>query len=275
MLVSAEENGMRLSMAGLLFIFCSQAPAQFEVAAIRLNTGGGPGRGNIGAAPGGRVIVTNVPVRLMIRFAYNIQDFQISGGPSWMNTDNYDVNAKAPGNVPFQQVRPLVQSLLEDRFKLVVHHETKEMPVYELVPAKGGLKVTMSKEGSCVVPDPKNLPKPGDPLPHFCGNTGIRPNLIEAYGVPMGRFVAALSNVLGRTVIDKSGVTGNVDINLEFAPDEINPSGAAGPGATAASDSSKPSIFSAIQEQLGMKLESAKAPGDMLVIDHLERPSEN
>ncbi len=217
-------------------------------------------------APGGRVRVANMPVRFIIRFAYDVQDFQISGGPGWMNTDNYDINAKAPANIAFQQVRPYLQTLLEDRFKLVAHHETKDVQVFELLPAKGGLRVA-SKEGSCVVPDPKNLPKPGEPLPHFCGNTGYRPNLIEAYGVPMQRFIATLSTVLGRPVIDKSGVTGLVDIHLEFTPDEV--------ATGAAADLSKPSIFVAIQEQLGLKLQATKAPGDLLVIDHLERPSEN
>ena len=101
-------------------------------------------------------------------------------------------------------------------------------------------------------------------------------NMIEAYAVPMRRFVAILSMVVGRTVIDKSGVTGLVDVHLEFTPDELNagqPTDLAAPPATA--DLAKPSIFVALQEQLGLRLEGSKAPGDLLVIDHLERPSEN
>ncbi len=240
--------------------------AQLDVAAIRRNVDANPMQ-NIGVAPGGRLTVTNLPVRFMIRFAYSVQDFQISGGPSWMNTDTYDVNARAAENVAFEQARPLLQKLLEDRFKLVVRHETREMVQYELLPDKSGLKVGPSKEGSCVAPSPENLPKPGQPVPRYCGNIGVRSNLIEAYAVPMDRFVSTLSGVLGRRVIDKTGVTQNVDIHLEFTPDEIN-------GAPAA-DSSRPSIFVAIREQLGLKLESVKAPGDILVVDRLERPSEN
>jgi uncharacterized protein (TIGR03435 family) len=268
----------------MLFIACchfvqaqDSSPAarpEFEVASIRLNTDGNPNR-NLGMASADRVRVTNLPVRFIIRFAFNVQDFQISGGPGWMNTDNYDINAKAPTNIAFQQIRPYLQTLLEDRFKLAVHHETKEVPVFELLPAKGGLKIA-SKEGSCVVPDPRNLPRPGEPLPHFCGNTGYRPNLIEAYAVPMERFVATLSTVLGRTVIDKSGVTGPVDVHLEFTPDEVTSGAGADPSTPpAAADLSKPSIFVAIQEQLGLRLQASKTPGDLLVIDHLERPSEN
>jgi uncharacterized protein (TIGR03435 family) len=273
---------MRLSLAALVVLSCSQvAPSQnvaasarpqFEVAAIKLDTSGSKG-GNIGVAPGGRFRVDNVPVRFMIRFAYGVQDFQVSGGPSWMNTDNYDVDAKDPDDVPFQQVRPLLQTMLEDRFKLVIHHETKDVPIFELVPAKGGVKIAASTNGRCVIPDPKNLPKPGEPLPHFCGNIGMRPNLIEAWDVPMERFVATLSNVLGRTVVDKTGVTGKIDVHLEFTPDEISAGQQA--EAAAAADLSKPSIFLALQEQLGLKVQGTKAPGDLLVIDHLERPSEN
>jgi uncharacterized protein (TIGR03435 family) len=286
--VCRKEAAMRPLLASLMLIVCGRfagaqdtrpsAEPQFEVAAIRRNVDASPAK-NIGIAPGGRVIVKNLPVRFMIRFAYNVQDFQISGGPSWMNTDAYDINAKAPEIAGLQQIRPLLQTLLEDRFKLVVHHETKEVLTYELLPSKSGLKVTPSKDGSCVVPDPNNLPKPGEPLPHFCGNIGMRANLIEAYAVPMDRFVATLSTVLGRAVIDKTGIKRDVDIHLEFTPDEINGGPAFGPTDPAATppvaDLSRPSIFVAVQEQLGLKLETKKAPGDLLVVNQLERPSEN
>ena len=139
-----------------------------------------------------------------------------------------DINAKATGDLGFEQARPLLQMLLEDRFKLVVHHETREMVVYELLPEKSGLKIAPSKEGSCVVPSPENLPKPGGPRPRYCGNIGVTSNLIEAYAVPMDRFVAVLSGVLGRTVVDKTGIKQNVDIHLEFTPDEIKGVGPAG-----------------------------------------------
>jgi len=281
---------MRSLLTSLVFTLCwplasaqdagpSASAARFEVAAIRRNIEANP-RQNIGVAPGGRVTVTNMPIRFLIRFAYRVEDFQIAGGPSWMNTDTYDINAKASGNVGPEQMRPLLRTLLEDRFKLIVHHETKEMPVYELYPTKGGFKSELSKDASCVSPDPKNLPKPGEPLPHFCGNIGVGPHSIEAYSIPMNRFVAALSSVLGRVVIDETGIKDKVTIHLEFATDELNGSlTRGGPGESAsaspATDTSKPSIFAAVQEQLGLKLESTKAPGDILVVDQLERPSEN
>ena len=221
--------------------------------------------------------VKGVPVRFLIRFAYIVQDFQISGGPSWMNMDTYDIDAKAAENVNLQQIRPYLQKLLEDRFQLAVHREKKEVPAYDLLPAKSGLKIVPSRDGSCVTPDPNNPPKPGAPPPHFCGSTGVRPNLIEAYAVPMDRFVATLSGVLGRTVTDKTGITYKVDVHLEFTPDPVNSGLPPVPGEAASppTDLSAPSILTGVQEQLGLKLESTKAPTDILVIDQLERPSEN
>lgn len=226
---------MELRSVGILVVACCRLVAQdsspatraeFEVASIRQNTDGNQNQ-NIGMAGPGRFRVNNVPVRFMIRFAYNVQDFQISGGPGWMNTDGYDVNAKLPANVRFEQARPYLQSLLEERFQFVFHRETRDVPVFELLPAKAGLKIGPPKNGSCLVFDPKNPPRPGQPLPNFCGNIGVRSNVIEAYSVPMERFVATLSSVLKRTVIDKSGVTGLVDVHLEFTPEEVNPGAAA------------------------------------------------
>jgi uncharacterized protein (TIGR03435 family) len=112
-------------------------------------------------------------------------------------------------------------------------------------------------------------------MPHFCGSTGYRTNLIEAYTVPMARFVATLSTVLGRTVLDKTDITYKVDVRLEFIPDPINGGLPPAPSGSAAKDLSEPSILTAVEEQLGLKLERTKAAADNLVINHLEKPSEN
>jgi uncharacterized protein (TIGR03435 family) len=257
------------------------APAsrtEFEVVSIKLNTSARVG-GNI-SMPGGAVKVDSLSLRYLVMFAYNVKDFQISGSPAWANSDKYDVMAKAAGRPTFEEIRPMLQSLLADRFNLTVHRETKEAPVYDLTAAKGGLKIAPSKDGSCVVPSAENLPKPGAPRPNYCGNIGVRPNSIEAYAVPMERFVATLSDVLGRRVIDKTGIKQNIDVHLEFAPDEGTANGLLGRtgdiGSPAPStDPPGPSIFTALQEQLGLKLESSKGPVEMLIIDRVERPSEN
>ena len=194
-----------------------------------------------------------------------------------MNSDRYDVAAKAEDSATFEQMRPMLQSLVVERFKLVVDRETKELPVYDLVVAKGGLKLTQSRPGNCVTPVPGDPPPPelGGKPPVFCGAIRMGRGLVDTSAIPMPRLAAVLAQFgnLGRQVIDKTGLTGNFDVHLEYAPDE----GLAGgpPGQAPSTDSSGPSIFTALQEQLGLKLESSKAPVEMLVIDHVERPSEN
>ena len=179
-------------------------------------------------------------------------------------------------------MRPLLQRLLEERFKLVVHRETKQLPVYELVPAKAGLKITSYREGSCTVPDRNRPPQnPNDPRPNYCGSISISSGSFEAYAVSTQRLVGTLSGAVGRTIVDKTGFIGTFDVHLKFAPDEIGGDGppAPSPGdqspGTSATGATGPSIFTALQEQLGLKLENAKGPVDVLVIDSAERPTDN
>lgn len=235
-------------------------------------------------SPGGRFNADNIALNLLIQLAYNVQDFQISGGPSWMKSDRFDITAKAESSATFDQMRPMIQSLLAERFKLTIHREKKETSVYELTAAKGGIKIVAAKEGSCITFDPaKNSgppppPKPGETLPRICGGVRMSVGLIDGFGISTTELAADLSNMLGRTVVDKTGFTGAFDVHLEFTPDAAPANGAfaqAGPGAPPPANSSVPSIFTALQEQLGLRLESAKGPVEVLVIDHLERPSEN
>jgi bla regulator protein blaR1 len=268
----------------------AQAPApkltrpEFEVASIKLDPSGGRG-GRIEMPPGGRFNLTNVPLQFLITFGYNIKDNQIAGAPSWLNTDRYDVAARADGNASQDQLRLMAQSLLADRMKLAMHHETRELTVYELTPAKGGLKLTPSTESNCTKFDrdhPPPPPTPGGPMPNICGNVGMTRGLISAYGVPITRLVDLLSNLLGRPVVDKTGASGTYNLRVEFTPDQATgdgPFGAGGPGGPGGDapppDSASPNIFTALQEQLGIKADSAKGQVEMLVIDHVERPSEN
>jgi uncharacterized protein (TIGR03435 family) len=238
---------------------------KFAVASIKKNPDGGENGGAF-IQPGGRFGARNVTLRFLIRGAWDVKDFQISGGPPWINADRFDVTAKAPEDSRgSEQMRPMLQALLADRFGLVLHRETKELPVYELVPAKGGLKLTTPRDGSCATRDPK-IPRPREAMP-FCDNIRTGKGRLEAYGVVMSRLAAALSDATGRTVVDRTGFTGIFDGHLEFSPEEVT----SGP----APDSSGPSIFTAVQEQLGLKLESAKGQVEILVIDHAEKPSEN
>jgi uncharacterized protein (TIGR03435 family) len=230
----------------------------------------------------------DAPVRLLMQNAYTVQPFQIVGGPDWIGSTRYQVEAKADGNANRAQLFLMLQSLLEDRFQLKIHRETRELPVYTLVAARSGLKLPSPKEGACdtVGPDAPpdwaggqmRPPQQGQPPLAHCGNvtvalasSGAR---MQGGNIPMQEFVRMLSMVLDRSVIDKSGFTGLFDLRLDFLPDETTPPlPAPPPGAPL--DSSSPSILTAIQEQLGLRLESAKGPVDVIVVDHVERPSAN
>ena len=210
----------------------------------------------------------------------------IAGGPAWVNADLYEINATAEGGPSQETMRgPVLRAVLEDRFKLKIHRETREVSVYALAVAKGGPKLQQFKEGSCITLDFATPPPPflpGQESPRLCGASLLRGNaqsrMIDLYGIGLDQFSKYLGSLLGRPGIDKTGITGLFDFHLEFAPDESTPTLRASPPGTppaAPSDPAGPSIFTAIQEQLGLKLEPAKGPGEFLVIDRVERPSEN
>jgi bla regulator protein blaR1 len=273
-----------LVLAGLVSAQSSTPRPEFEVASIKPNTAGN----NLIMIPppvGGRFRATNVRLQNLIGIAYNVKPSEISGGPSWMSSEGFDIEAKAAdSNAGIEQIRPMMQSLLADRFKLAAHKETKEVPVYALTAAKNGPKLPDAKEGGCVAfgPDkPPPLPAPGQRPPTPCGGFFMGPNHMEAGKVGMEQLARALSNILGRPVIDKTGFTGTFDVKLDFSPEGTNFGGRGGfgppPGAPGdgANPDALPSIFTAIQDQLGLKLESQKGTDSVLVIDHAERPSEN
>jgi bla regulator protein blaR1 len=248
-------------------------------AATRLTSGGAAIR-----LTSDRLVITNFTLHALIRTAYMLQDGYISGEPTWLGTERYDIDAKvdpdqlnklAPGQRKVQ-IMHMLQALLADRFKLTVHHETKELPIYALVIANGGPKV---KEA-----------KPGDTYPNGPTGPGGRPigggTLVEpergklvGQGVPIANLVQLLSRypeLDGRVVLDRSGLAGEYDFTLQWTPENAMLNGGmTGSDNNASSSDSSPSLFTAIQEQLGLKLESTKGPVDTLVIDHVEHPSKN
>jgi uncharacterized protein (TIGR03435 family) len=258
------------------------ARPKFEVASIRPAPDQGFQR--VRPLPGRLSAVASV--RILMQNAYTLQPFQIVNAPEWVASDRYEVEAKAEGNADRAQIFLMVQSLLEDRFRLKVHHETRELPVYTLVAAKGGPKLPAPKEGSCVSADASpnwaggRIPPPGQDRPPAspCGGVMV---MLEQSGarmqggkVPMSELVRTLTLVLGRMVIDKTGYTQLFDVKLDFLPDAIS-SALPPPPPGASVDPNQPSIVTALQERLGLKLESAKGPVDVLVIDHVERPTAN
>jgi len=256
----------------------------FEVASIKRNTSSTVGE-SIHSQRGGRFDVQNMTVRYIIWNAYKVSDYQISGGPAWINSERYDIFAKSDGDSSPDDLLLMLRTLLEDRFGLKIHRETREGPVYVMTLAKSGLRMQHA-EGTCVPRDPNNLPAqvpPGEKRPNYCGNMRRSSHTLNGQGTPVGAIAGVtplgtlsgqLSSILDRTVIDKTGLTGLFNFGLEWTPSPV----AAPPGGSAESastDADGPSIFVALQEQLGLRLESAKGPVEMLVIDRVERPSEN
>jgi bla regulator protein blaR1 len=206
----------------------------------------------------------------------------INGGPSWLRSASYAINAKAEGNPSVaMMLGPMMQRLLEDRFQLKIHRETREGPVYFLDVARGGPKLHPFAEGSCTpwsVPPPPLLPGT-----RYCGTViNLRSSSVEALGTTVDEFSKTLP--VDRPVIDKTGITGRFDIRVKFSregtglaamPRVVAGSGSAGGQAAPSDPTDPPSIFVALPEQLGLRLESGRGPVDTLVIDHIERPTEN
>lgn len=267
---------------GGAFAESSVPQPQFEVASIKPAAADARGQ-FIRMALGGRLNVTNMPVKELMVIAWRIQPYQITGGPPWMETARYDITAKPENGSKQSDLPAMLQSLLEDRFQLKIHHETKELGIYELVVAnkngKLGPRLKASKDGGCTQFDPTKpppRPEPGKPIALGCGGLMGGPGKIMAAGAPIANITPMLSRILGRTVEDHTNLTGKFDINLEWTPDESQalqfPLDGPKPPPL---DCSGPSIFTALEDQLGLKLESRKGPVDVIVIDRVERPSEN
>jgi uncharacterized protein (TIGR03435 family) len=237
----------------------SAAQAQFEVASVKPNNSGE--RLTRMRPPAGGVFTgTNVTLQMLIVMAYKVKPFEILGGPAWMAAARYDVAAKAgDASASEEQFRSMLQTLLEERFRLAAHRETKTMSIYALTAAKGGLKLRNAKAAPCGA---FGLAGQG---PNPCGVFGLEPTRLEGRTIAMPLLANGLSNLLARLTVDQTGYTGTFDVELQFAP--LN-----GDGST---DSTNPSLFTALQEQLGLKLESQKGSAEILVIDHAEKPEEN
>ena len=283
-----------VATTALALLAAAQAPAQkpqFEVATIKPSDTSQRGA-TIQNLLGGRFVARGVPLRPLMTYAYHVQNFQISGGPGWMVTDRWDIEARAEeGSIPPTSLAnpnaadPMairLQSLLEDRFQLKIHRETKEFPIYELTIAKSGLKMKLSDDQTPFkLPEQGAVPPPSPPqraggVPRY--NMRIGRGNIQASAVEIPSLVQALSQQAGRTIIDKTGLKGLYDINLQWTPDTPppdNPTGPTGAEAARSIDINGPSIFTALQEQLGLRLESAKGPVEVIVIDSVQKPSEN
>ncbi len=305
----------RVNSAVLAFLTCCAASAQtagtppsFEVASVKpaapIDMNGRGGRGGGGRGSPGQVMFTNSPMTQFLMYAYGVKRYQISG-PSWLDTERYDIVAKLPEGATRADSPPMLQTLLAQRFKLAVHRETKELPIYALVVAKNGPKmmesevVPASKDGadtpppmSSLTPAQRKMGADGFPIVPTGGRGGITQMQMmpgrmrmKVNMETMAQMADMLSNQLGRPVLDQTGLTKNYQFILDFAPEpggSMGPMGMALPppppreGGTVADVDAAPSIFTALQEQLGLKLEQKKGPVELLVIDRVEKtPTEN
>jgi uncharacterized protein (TIGR03435 family) len=249
---------------------------EFEVVSIKANRSGNPGS-IFGPPRGDRVSYTNVTLKTLIRIAYRVQDFLISGGPGWLSSERYDVNAKFenPGITP-PQLQQMLQSMLEKRFTLVVHRETKEMPIYALVKSredgKLGPRLRDSSNQSCSSPPSSGEGKPGQLPEPTCGQIVYDWGQMKGIRTDLSALSAVLSGIVSRTVVDHTGLNGDFDLNLEWAPDDLTTANGADAAAPAAG---VPSISTALQEQLGLKLNSQKGPVEVLVVDKAGKAAES
>jgi uncharacterized protein (TIGR03435 family) len=315
----ARLSPLSLSVAAGAFVIVAalsraQTPTapKFEAAAIRAGTCGG-GRGNQGKQGGGALAPSSLlpplstplppfglsPGRFsvpcqkvidLIEWAYvRFADGQehpsapfepAQGGPAWIDTDRYAINAESQrGASTGMMLGPMLRSLLEERFRLKLHRETKEVSVYALTVAKGGAKLQPYKEGSCTSTeptlDPFSRPELGRQPLEPCGSVQLGPGRANGHAMDLDEFAKRiLGNLFDRPVVNKTGIAGKYDFLLEFTPDGDTPRLPLR-DPRPADPTGRPSIFTALQEQLGLKIESAKGPGEFLVIDHVERPSDN
>ena len=288
-------NERRLSLLAfsIAFAFAAAAPLRaqsqpaaaipqtivfdYDVASIKLNTSNSLSIG--GRNSPDSYSITNVPLQTLIQSAFGMQSYQIIGAPDWLASERYDLEAKMDPAVAdaLQKLsvddrrakrQLMLRSLLIDRLKLTIHHETKELPIYSLVIVKNGSKIQETK------PDPATPTVPvrrGGPSIRT-SRTGSGPITLTVLHCASEDLASVFVPHVGSTVVDKTGLNSIYDFTLQFTPDD----GTAVPSAgSSAPDPIAPSIFTAIQEQLGLKLESGKGPVEVIVIDHVERPSAN
>ncbi len=250
-------------------------PPAWDVISVRPNKSAS-GMIRMMSTPDG-ISQNNIPIKSLIASAYGVKDDLVSGGPGWVDSSPYDIEAKVAGpDVPAykalsrDQRNLMLQALLTDRFKLAVHPETKEMPIYELVIAKGGPKLTEAKPGSTY---PNGIKGP-DGVAHGGMMRMDGRGKFTGQALSLSVLVDVLSRQLHRTVVDKTGLTGKYDFTLEYTPEGAQLDGPSHDGAPPP-DPNGPTVFTALEEQLGLHLNSTKGPIKTIVIDHIAAPTEN
>jgi uncharacterized protein (TIGR03435 family) len=287
----AVTRGLLLALLSSIVAFGQSASArpEFEVASVKKSAPATPGQVNIGVhIDGAMVRYSTLPMRSYIRMAYRVNDYQVLG-PDWLATENFDIAAKLPEGATRAQLPEMIQSLLAERFKLVLHRDKKEFAVYALVVAKNGPKLKESPSDSSVEASPAakgtvdvnvTTGRGGGVVDMGNGSTiGYSRDHLEAKKVTLSSLAIAVERLLDRPVVDMTGIAGNYDFSLEYSWDELRSLvRASSGGATelaANPDASGNSIFNSVAA-FGLKLEPRKAPIEVVVVDRIERtPTEN
>jgi uncharacterized protein (TIGR03435 family) len=271
------------SLGSIGFVWAQSATTSaFDVAAIKPSKSSDP----VSILPflSGRFSATNASVQDLLAAAYSpgvvgLPQYEILGGPDWTRSQRYDIEAKVDAeeqHTTFDQFQARLRALLADRFKVVVHQETRERQILALVIAKSGSKLLESTSNSCVVPDISvPPPTPGQGTRPACGTLyARRDGRMQGAGVEVGKIAQVLSGILNTPVTNSTGLNGRYDVQLEWTPDEdLIPNN--GPVPQPPPEGVGPSLFTALQERLGLKLESKRSAVQVIVIDHVEEPTEN
>jgi uncharacterized protein (TIGR03435 family) len=273
--------GIAVAIGALAGLRAAQAPDNptFEVASVKANESGAEG-GSMGFQPGGRLLAVNIPLTILIAGAFGndrgpLLLTQIAGGPSWIASSKFDIDAKANSALASdvqslsQYLPAMLRDLLEDHFKLKTHTETRQQQIYELVTARtdgrlgSGLRVS-TVDCPALIGARRDKPSGAPPLPGVC-LPQFGPGRLSG-STTMAILASALSGPAQQVVVDRTGLAGNFDFELRWSPAGLQAAGTSGDA---------PSIFTAVQEQLGLKLQSTMGPVDVLVIDHVEHPTED
>jgi uncharacterized protein (TIGR03435 family) len=271
--------GIMVAAAGLADAQPPKNAPAFEVASIHPSAPETRGV-SIDFAPGGRFVASNVPLRVLIREAYGIRDFQLSGGPDWVSSVRYEIIAKAgiilnethanETHADKDQVRAMLQTLLADRFKLVVRRELKDLNVYTLAAGKNGPR--LGEEGLKEVKLDEENPSRGVRFRGLGRVAGVMASMSQL-AVTLSDTVLNGQAILDRPVLDRTGLTGVYDFKLEWSGEEQSADG--GASFNPAANPAGASIFTAMQQQLGLKLEATKAAVEVFIIDQAAKPTEN
>jgi uncharacterized protein (TIGR03435 family) len=251
----------------------------FEVASVKPNNSG-EARLSFGG-PAGRYEIFNAPLRTIVRVAHQVQDYQIVEAPSWIATERFDILAATPAVMPAERAE-MLRNLLADRFNLRAHIERREMPIFEMVLTRSDGRLGPSARATDVNCAERAAGRNGGALPPapsagvrldrpLCGLM-LRPGVLIAGGMTMGEFARELAPQVNRFVLDRTGITGFFDFDVQFTPEQIAPPPPGVPPLPPV-DPNGPSLFTALQEQLGIRLHATREPIDVLVIDTISRPT--